>query len=350
MALDKDRTWEELNNLWADKDVKILPTKGKKLAIISDTHMGNGESADNFRNNVKAGVKALDYYDRNKYSLILLGDIEELWQFDLVEIVKQYGKDIYDSIKLFGDVDVHRIFGNHDLEWGGIWDPTKKMVDKAVFASEAIKLRDHKNDVRFLLVHGHQGSLESDKYTWFSRFWVRMFRFVEPITNVFGLFRNKSSTQSMITTDYERTFYSWAKLKKAILVCGHSHRAIFGSKSYAETLEGEIAELEVKNYETSDLTKIQENLIKIEQKKRAWEDEKEKNRVIDPVDPDKDPLPCYFNSGCGLYTDGMTTLEIDNDDIRLVKWDNHKTVGNQYRDVLVSGSISELVAKIEAGN
>jgi hypothetical protein len=70
--------------------------------------------------------------------------------------------------------------------------------------------------------------------------------------------------------------------------------------------------------------------------------------VIDAVDPGVEPLPCYFNSGCGLYTDGMTALEIDDDNIRLVKWDNHKTVGNQYRDVLVKGLISDLVRKVEA--
>ncbi|MFN2158579.1 MAG: metallophosphoesterase family protein [Anaerolineales bacterium] len=348
MALDKDQLWETLDSLWADGDVKVLPTRGKKLAIVSDTHMGNGREADNFHDNLKAFVKALDYYDRNEYTLILLGDIEELWQFDLVEIVRQYGSDIYSRIKTFNERGVHRIFGNHDLEWGGIWDPTRKEVDMSVFASEALKLRDHKGDVRFMLVHGHQGSPESDKYTWFSRFWVRMFRFVEPLTNIFGLFGNKSATQSSVTKDFEKTFYSWAKSRKVILVLGHSHRAIFASKSYAETLQEQIADLKEQKRAFDDSAKRREIQRQIDEKQSEWEHEKERDRVIDAVDPGVEPLPCYFNSGCGLYTDGMTALEIDDDNIRLVKWDNHKTVGNQYRDVLVKGLISDLVRKVEA--
>ena len=47
--------------------------------------------------------------------------------------------------------------------------------------------------------------------------------------------------------------------------------------------------------------------------------------------------------------DVMTALEIEDDHIRLVKWDNHKTVDNQYRDVLVPGLICDKVAQIEGG-
>jgi len=38
--------------------------------------------------------------------------------------------------------------------------------------------------------------------------------------------------------------------------------------------------------------------------KAQLEDEKNKGRVIDPVDPDKLTLPCYFNCGCGFIRMG----------------------------------------------
>ena len=349
MSLDKTFTRKRLDELWADSNVKVYPTRNKKWAIISDIHMGNGSAADNFRDNINALIKALEYYHRNKYSIILLGDIEELWQFDLEEIVDRYERSIYNAIKLFVELGVHRIFGNHDLDWKGIWDPTKKVEEKSVFADEAIKLRDHKNEVRFLLVHGHQGSKDSDKNTWFSRYWVRMFRFVEPVTNIFGLFGHKSATQSMVTKDYEATYYKWAKNNGVIIVCGHSHRAIFGSKSYAERLEEEIATLELENRGSIDAETFKQNKRLIAEKKKELEHEKERGRLIDTVDPGKEPLPCYFNTGCGLYTDGMTALEIDDDNIRLIKW-NKDLVSNQYRKELVTGHISEVVDKIETGN
>ena len=35
-----------------------------------------------------------------------------------------------------------------------------------------------------------------------------------------------------------------------------------------------------------------------------------RDRVIVPVEEEGEPLPCYFNTGCGTYTDGLTALEI----------------------------------------
>jgi hypothetical protein len=41
--------------------------------------------------------------------------------------------------------------------------------------------------------------------------------------------------------------------------------------------------------------------------------------VIKPVERAGEPLPCYFNTGCALYTDGITAIEISDREIRLVK-------------------------------
>ena len=49
-------------------------------------------------------------------------------------------------------------------------------------------------------------------------------------------------------------------------------------------------------------------------------EERLKAREIASIERDGNPRPCYFNCGCGLYRDGITALEIENDQIRLVKW------------------------------
>ena len=125
MALDKDLTWQRLDNIWKDTNVKTLETKGKKYAIISDTHMGNGGEADDFEHNERALLNALEEYLEDGYTLILLGDIEEFWQFDLVDVLKRYGSRVYPAIQKFGDERVIRVFGNHDYEWGGMLDPIR---------------------------------------------------------------------------------------------------------------------------------------------------------------------------------------------------------------------------------
>jgi UDP-2,3-diacylglucosamine pyrophosphatase LpxH len=348
MTLDKDLTWERLDDLWHDPSIKTLPTKGQRYALLSDIHLGDGGGADDFVRNTKALVNALDYYAREGYQLILLGDIEELWQFDLPKIKRQYDSTVYQQIRSFGDGRVIRIFGNHDNEWEGMVDPTRAQPILFGFADEAVKLMDGAGNVRILLVHGHQGSVDADKFSWFSRFFVRLYSGIEPLIKLTGAFGHSSATKSQIAKDYERTFYSWAKRNRVILICGHSHRAIFEGKSYGERIQEKINECRVK-MQSRGVTRAekQQLLQKIEVLERELEDEKDKNRTIDAVEPGGIPLPCYFNTGCGLYSDGMTSIEIDDDEMRLVKWSKYE-LSTETRTIFYAGKISDYVAALSA--
>jgi hypothetical protein len=75
------------------------------------------------------------------------------------------------------------------------------------------------------------------------------------------------------------------------------------------------------------------------------EDEKEKGRVIEPIDPTGDPKPCYFNTGCGLYSDGITALDIQEDQIRLVKWERD-TIQRPYFKVYQEGNLSNFMVEV----
>ncbi|UCG25771.1 MAG: metallophosphoesterase family protein [Chloroflexota bacterium] len=348
MALDKVQTRRQLDKLWRDRSVGVLEAKGNKYAIISDLHMGDGGDADDFYKNEPALLNALDYYRRNGYTLVLLGDVEELWQFDLETIVERYDDTVYAKIRAFGDNRVHRIYGNHDFEWGGYKDPTKVTSQKSKLAEEALRMKDATGKEAILLVHGHQGSIDSDKFSWFSRFFVRMYKPVEPLVRLTGLLGHGAATKSAVAHDYERTYYDWAKKKKVLVICGHSHRAILASKSYADMLRDEIADLRVENSKSRTSLRTRTiNLRKIDRLKEDWEDERDKGRVIELSRPGKDPVPCYFNSGCGLFDDGITNLEIAGDQIRLVKW-HRQPEEDEKREVFGRGKLSDFVRETTA--
>jgi hypothetical protein len=198
---------------------------------------------------------------------------------------------------------------------------------------------DKNSKVKFLLVHGHQGNLESDKASWSSRFFVRCFRYVEPIAKFLGITRHPCATKSQVTEDYEKIYYDWAKQNNVAIICGHSHRAIFASKSYFQRCKEEIAKLE------NDISVSKENKEIVETKKKEIDklkkeikDEKRRNMNIKEVD-DPDKLePCYYNTGCALFSDGITGIEIIDNEIKLVKWERDPKAVPRYA-VYQSGSI-----------
>ena len=181
MLQDKNLTHKKLSRLWAKEDVKVLDHGKDKFVILSDLHLGDGLVSDDFVDNEATLMKALRYYRTHNYHLILLGDIEEFWLFDIDSIVKRYNGSVYEEIRAFGDDRVHRVFGNHDSEWGRLKDPTRNTPLKVNFASEALKMHGGDGEVRVMLVHGHQGSRNSDKSSWISRFFVRLFKKLKPV-------------------------------------------------------------------------------------------------------------------------------------------------------------------------
>ena len=277
--------------------------------------------ADDFWPNELHLLYALDYYLQKGYELILLGDIEEFWQFDLPAIVRRYGETVYAAIRCYGDGRIHRVYGNHDIEWSGLVDPARYDAQQAALAAGALRLQGPDGTMALLLIHGHQGSLRADKFAWLSRFFVRLFRVVEPLALMIGLYRRGAVTKSRLARDFGRTMYAWAGTHRALLICGHSHRPIFASRSTAEVLDRRIAELNALSMAAlkeghvpldyqMEILRLRGELIR----------ERLYNRVVLPMEPGGEPLPCYFNTGCCLYGDGLTAIEIADGNISLVRW------------------------------
>lgn len=303
--------------------VQCLPLN-RRYAILSDLHLGNGGRADNFHRNEQSLLRALQYYRKHGYSLILLGDIEELWQFDLNKIRERYGATIYKQLRAFPRHRLYRVFGNHDYDWEVPPDPARPARQNHLGqAVEALKLGRH-----ILLAHGHQADPhESRAHWWYRRLAVRLFKIIEPlVVRLFG-FQNESAAQSQRPRDYERKLYQWAKANQMMLICGHTHRAIFASLSYAERLQLKMAALEEQMNATSDEELLADLTEQLKTLRAELEQEKQRKGMIAPVEANGKPLPIYFNSGCALYNDGLTNLEIADGKIRLVKWHRVVNVG-----------------------
>jgi UDP-2,3-diacylglucosamine pyrophosphatase LpxH len=337
MSEDRQETFERFDRLLrGDGLVKQLPLDGtSSYAILSDLHLGDGSRADNFAHNQGALLCALEYYRRNGYSVILAGDIEELWQFDLAEICGRYDNTVYRAFRSFAPGRLHRVCGNHDLEWAGLYDPTVREGVTHRWATEAVRLGD-----RVLITHGHQGELFSDKRSWISRFAARLFRYIEPFARRLG-WGDKAATQSPVPKGRERTYYRWARDTGVILVCGHTHRAFFDSRSRYVRLREELAKLPA----GASKAVFQERM----RLRRELQHEKRRARDIGPLERDGPPLPCYFNCGCGCYTHGLTNLEIEGGTIRLVKWHNDEALPpDGRREVLGEGHLDEFIRALAA--
>lgn len=311
--------------------------KDHKYVIFSDLHIGDGTGSDNFRQNEDTFVKALDYYrdTDTKYSIILLGDIEEFHQFELIKILAKYNNSVYDALLNFPKGKVHRVYGNHDIDWA-LRDPLIR--DQKGITKEAFKLK-RDGSVPILLTHGHQAVEEYEKSLHLVRFGTTFFKIVEEL----GRVRSKSLLREQ--PGYKDKIYSdWAEANKKIFICGHTHCPIFATHfiDYSWIVkEFENIKKEIKRTrEKKEISRLKKRREWLYREKRGI-DVKIKNRGFQPAkSPRRSLSRYYYNAGGCLFRDGITNIEIDEEMIRLVYWCNK----DNKREMLWQSKISSIIA------
>jgi UDP-2,3-diacylglucosamine pyrophosphatase LpxH len=279
--------------------------------IFSDQHKGAGDGADEFRHCVPTYMQALSHYRSHDYTLVLLGDVEELWENTFREVLKAH-RAVLEAEAAFGPTRYLRVWGNHDDLWMEEWLVALELRAYApgrglrrVYEGVRISVRDGNAKIGTLfLTHGHQGTLGSDRFKLFSRVALRVYRFLQNRFGV-GWFGGVDlpSEDDDLRSEHDRIMYDWAaEQEKMMLIVGHTHHPVWAGQTKAQQ---------------------------------------------DAAAPP--PLrPAYFNTGCCKFSDGdITGLEIDEGMLRLIKWAAPTSAGRPAeRVVLREGSLREMFGRL----
>lgn len=293
------------------------------LVLFSDHHKGDCSAADDFKKNSRLYDKALSYYKNKGFKLIVLGDNEELWENRYDQILPHYKKlitkEIGMSLKSATKREI-RIWGNHDKEvslrrFRRFCRTHNLDILDNVDYREGICLGEH-----IFLIHGHQGRFFDDRAWRVSRWAVEIFW--KSIQKIFHIGVDGPAENFEIRDDLELQYYDWAKKQRVMLICGHTHRAIFASLTKYDRLQIEIQHL--KDIQKTTAGKDKDKIKKEIERKKIQIEKILKKRLGKPpksfASPPEWPIPCYFNDGCCGYTNGITCIEIEKNMIRLIKW------------------------------
>jgi predicted phosphodiesterase len=283
-----------------------------KFIIFSDQHKGARDGADDFRLAENNYVTALRYYLENDFTLIGLGDCEELWENKSDVVMAKNQADLQLEAQFLQRDRYYRVFGNHDLEWKYEWQRNlylKKVFGKKLKVYEGILLTTQYKEREFciFLTHGHQGDKKSDG-NWFST-WV-VAAIWTPIQRYLEISINSTSDSFELVDKHNIIMYEWSEQQQDLLfISGHTHKPVFASLDHIERLNKQLNEARKRN----DAAAIQSLTEELERRKIEYAGKQFHKTMVKPT---------YFNSGCCCFSDGdITGIEIDGDNIRLVKWE-----------------------------
>ncbi len=288
-----------------------------KVLILSDLHIGNGGRRDEFKRNAEL-VKTMlgSYYLPEKYSLVLNGDVEDLFKFPLESIESEWS-ELYDLFLKFQQNGFFwKIYGNHDAE---LLEERKYRL--AASMVESLKFQYGKETL--LLFHGHQASvLLWETYPMVSRAVVLFIRYIIKPVGIRGFSIAYNSTRRFAI---EKSIYEFSNHAKIVSIIGHTHRPLFESLSKVDFLNYRIEEL-CRAYPEADRAKrslIEQKIAALKVELDACYKQGKKIGLRSGLYNNL-TIPSIFNSGCAIGKRGITALEIEGNKIRLVYWYNGK--------------------------
>jgi len=305
----------------------ILDIHIAKFVIFSDHHKGTRNGADDFRICEPAYNAALAYYYRLGYTLVVMGDVEELWEEWPETVLKAYPHTLELEGKFHQDGRYLRFWGNHDDAWSHSdlvekWlTPVLGGVPLKVYETLIMHVRDGKEELgRFFLLHGHQGTLDSDRIAPLSRFLVRYFW--RPIQRIFKFSLNTPAEDFDLRYEHDSALYFWSEpQEKVVLIAGHTHRPVFKSESQEEIVRKALKETEENLTKPPDNLNMQQRAAELAAQLEWILARKQQSSGLLPMLEFK--KPSYFNTGCCAFFDGdITGLELSEGEIRLIRWPN----------------------------
>lgn len=260
----------------AYKTAKRVPFNDtSKFIIFSDCHRGDSSFADDFADNRNIYFHALRHYYTEGFTYCELGDGDELWENIEFRSIHEAHKNVFDLMKLFfNEGRLHRLVGNHDMVYRNknyvkkhLYSYFDKITgkDQPLFPNieftEGLILSHETTGQEVFMMHGHQADWMNYRGWRFNRFMVRvLWRQLQ----IFGIGDPTSPAKNYRELiKVERRTKRWIIENKNIFsITGHTHRPRFPEP-------GEIA---------------------------------------------------YFNDGSCVHPRSITGLEIENNQISLIKW------------------------------
>ncbi|MBC7849136.1 MAG: metallophosphoesterase [Chitinophagaceae bacterium] len=325
---EKQKIFASLDKLYADiiagKESAgcVVPFNiaDAKFVIVSDQHKGGRDFADDFRlaeNNYRT---ALQYYYDKGFTLISVGDCEELWENTPSKVIETNRLVLLEEARFLQQGRYHRMFGNHDLEWK--YEIQQNLYLKPVFGDklkvcEGLLLNTTHNGQEYnvFITHGHQGDQKSDG-NWFST-WV-VAALWTPIQRFLEISINTTSDSFELIDKHNVMMYEWsATQKNMIFVSGHTHKPVFASLDHVDRLNKQL--LKATELKEPAAIKLLEDELKFRQAEYAG---KKFHKTL--------AIPSYFNTGCCCFADGdISLIEINGDNISLVKWQEENKVSER---------------------
>lgn len=301
-----------LDKSWDGADELTLGAS-ERMVIFSDQHKGARDGADDFQRCERTYNAALAYYDKLGYRLVELGDVEELWENRLKEVLAAYEHTLRLAARFTEGGRYTRIYGNHDIAWkdaGMFRDRLRRYGYGDVEPIEALRIvvRDDADRpvIELFLAHGHQGTASSDRFAFFSKLFVRFgWRWLQRLINRPW---NTPSVDWALRGTHAKDMEEWAARERRVLIVGHTHMPVFFENSKpppdppadpgaADDRDAEALRLAREQWAAAEIVRLAHQ---------------------PPIPLEK---PCYFNTGCCSFGDGdITGLEIAAGEIRLIRW------------------------------
>ena len=221
----------------------ILPLNPEsKYILFSDCHRGNGRANDNFLKNEFLYLAALKYYGHRCFNYLELGDGDELWENRSMEKIKEMHMHSFEMLsKYYSQNRSYAIYGNHDMvkkyasfqrKYYDTYYSDKLLREQSLCPDvcfyPGIILKDCLGQKDIYLTHGHQASIMNSTFWKINRFLVRyLWKNLELIGVPDPTSAAKNNTKKEKT---EKLLAQWAKKKNVILITGHTHRPMAGTR------------------------------------------------------------------------------------------------------------------------
>ena len=338
----KEKIARGLEAAYRRAETQVLDLQSARYVIFSDHHKGKRDGADDFRGAEMGYHAALGYYLTAGYTLYVLGDVEELWECRARDVVRAYRRTLELEAEFHSLGRYVRFFGNHDDQWESRRSVRKHLEQffRELQVKEGLRLQvegGQEELAEVLLVHGHQGTAESDKLRWISKPIVRYVW--RPFQRLTGARLNTPARSFKLRAEHDRAMHAWAMSKGGVvLIAGHTHKPVFLPRPRTRALAEQIEALERSGAAREEIAQVRAEL--------EW------LRAIEATDSDgsgvagDDVKPCYFNTGCCSFDDGdCTGIEIADGEIRLVRWPDDE--GRPRKKVLRQVDLQTVLARCQ---